>query len=516
MRVLFFLFICSITLFSDEVYSELASQERLQSRLRISYEQLPLPQKESMGIIGTHVDFFPFESFKPLYMGLGFYSSLSGKEGGFFAYGYSLGVRYPLTERLYLDTGAYLGGGAGDYIGFDGGGTVLHSHAAVEYEIDNISLVCGVARTDFPGSSADPKDATDIHPYIGVNIQSGIWYESEGAKSAAAKRFDGLLSDLRITPAVIYYDIDAKSVKRADKFAPGARIQKNFPLLGIQLDKFITDDLFVSFEGYGALSSAAGYAALHAGIGYDMKLSDALVWESKFVAGSAGDSRIDTGGGLILQPLTGLRYVISPGWSLKGLAGRTYAPTGLFSATTYEFGLSWQAKTPDTKGGNYLFESEIFELKHWSMSPSIKLYAPYNSSHKPTPQESKEQVGLVGITFAAPLYEWLDLVASTHWAATGNVGEYAEGMMGARVLTPHMSPLKIRLYIDGEIGAGAGDGINESGGYIAQLLAGAKLPITKRTALSLAYGKMKGSGGDFSADTAMFSIDISMGLFKRR
>lgn len=505
----------------SEIGSNLKNQYSIQKpldiRFRTSYEQVPLPQKDKMGMLGTHVDIFPFDSFKQFYVGLGFYSSITGKEGGFFSYGYTFGLNQEIYDKLAVDAGTYFGGGSGDYIGFDGGGMVLHNHLTLTYDLDIFDLALGVARTDFPNSTVNKDMASDTHMYFGINIRDNIWSEvGTTGDNKQFQAFDGLFADIRVSPAVIYYDIDNKPTKRADKFNGTKRYQKNFPLLGMQVEKFLNDEFFISFEGYGALSSAAGYAALQAGVGYDYKLLDSLTWESKIVTGSAGDGRIDTGGGLIVQPLTGLRLNFSPSFSVKALAGRTYAPTGLFSTTTYEFGISWQDSRPVVKNGTYLFDSKLFDQLSWNVSPSLKFYMPYDSSHKTTPEASKQEIGLVGVIVGIPLNEYISVTASTHWAATGNVGEYAEGFLGVKLSSPKFTPLDVKAILHPEIGAGAGDGINQSGGYAAQLIGGLEIPVYKNTSIEFLAGRTKTSDGRFKANTLALVLDIELNSLSKK
>jgi len=518
------IFLSVLSLYATQLYEELSNdnsiiQESLNARFRTYYETIPLSKGRDMGVVGTHFDFSPFESFNQLYMGLGFISAVTGDEGGFFSYGYTLGIDYKFYKDFHIDGGAYIGGGSGDYIGFENGGMIIRSHAALSYELNSIEIVLGLSRTDFPNTTTNKEYQSDIHPYFGVNISNDIWNQSNDInQSHNVIDFDGFFSDIRITPVMIMHKIDDKPTKRAEKFKPSEAYQADFPMIGMQFDKFLTDKIFVSLEAHAALSSAAGYMALQAGLGYDFKLLDSLVWESKMVLGSAGDSKIDTGGGLILQPMTGLRFEMTPSFSLKTLVGRTYAPSGTFSATTYEAGLSWRASQPTSKEGKYRFRFDYFDRIEWIMSPSIKIYFPYNSAHKQNKEESSKKIGLIGITLAVPLSEWFSLVGSTHWATTGNVGEYAEGLIGAKLSTPQYTALKISANVQCEIGAGAGDGINTTagGGYITQVLAGFKLPISKYTGFTLNAGQMQTSDGKFKASTILLALDIDLNILVKK
>lgn len=502
-----------LSLFTSLLEAEDIIQKTIDARVRTSYETIPLTDTKSMGTLGTHFDWFPLKSL-PVYTGLGFLSSIKGDEGGFFAFGYTLGVNYELYEKIHADAGIYVAGGAGSYIHFPNGGMIVRSHAALSYSINNIDIVLGLARTDFPGTRTNNKYQTDYHPYVGVNIATDIWIESEDTNysKSSYKNFDGLFENIRITPAMMYYDIDDKIVKKEGY----SEYQKNFPSLGIQLDKSIGNDFFISFEAYGALSSAAGYAALQTGLGYDYQLSDYLNWESKVVVGSAGDSRIDTGGGFIIQPMTGFRINLLPSISFKTLVGRTYAPTGLFTATTYEAGISFETSKAVPKKGNYLFKGDEFSNLKWIMTPSIKAYFPHNSTHKSTPKESNKAISLVGITMAVPFNDYVALCGSTHWAMTGNIGSYAEGFFGMELYTPTFTPLDIKAKVSAQIGAGAGAGVNtQSGGYVTYFSAGLDIPLTKHISLNTEIGEMKTSDGNFNAHSLLLGLSIHLNYLYR-
>ena len=492
-------------------------QEKREARIRATYEVIPLTDTIDMGVVGTHLDWYPLDSFKPLYTGIGFLSSMSGEEGGFFTFGYTLGVDYKFYDNFHVDGGVYVSGGAGSYVEFPNGGMLVRSHLALEYETKNVDFVFGLSRTDFPNSRANQENATDIHPFVGINISNDIWTEGIPSNYTYDPTiFDGVFEKIRITPSMLYYDVDNKAVKK-ERFKGADAYQANFPAIGLQLDKFISDEIFVTFEAYGALSSAAGYAAIQVGTGYDYKITDYLAWESKMIVGSVGDSRIDTGSGLLFQPMTGLVLDVTPSLSLKTLIGRSYAPDGLFSSTTYEVGISVKTDKPVTKKGTYLFPSHSFDNIEWTMTPSLKVYFPYDSKHKATKEESQETISLVGVMFGVPLNDWFSIIGSTHWAMTGNIGSYAEGFFGAKLSSPMFTPLDIKLNVMGEIGAGAGAGVNtKSGGYVTHYTTGLSLPVSKHTDLSLSAGRMATSDGSFQALSVLFALDINLNYIYKK
>ena len=486
--------------------------EALDARFRTYYESIPLSKNRDMGIVGTHFDFFPFNSLDEIYMGPGFISSINGEEGGFFSYGYTIGFEHEFYKNFHFDSGIYLGGGAGDYIGFNNGGMILRSHAALSYRLKELEVVAGFSKTDFPNTKRNRDYESDIHPYIGLNINSNLWNQSDNRnKNSSGIDFNGLFHNIRVTPLSSMQKVDNKPTKKGNTF------QEDFPMIGVEFDKFISDKMFVAFGANAALSSAAGYMDLKVGLGYDYKLSDSITWESKMMLGSAGDSKIDTGGGLSLQPMTGLRFALLPSFSLETLVGRTYAPTGLFSASTYEVGLSWETSIPTVKEGKYLFGSNSFDRLAWTLSPGIKTYLPYDSTHKSNGEDGTKEIGLIGITAGIPINKYLSFIGSTYWATTGNIGSYAEGLLGAKISSPKFTPWDIKAVIQGQIGAGAGDGINTaSGGYVTEFLAGFDIPLTDDMSININGGSMKTSDGTFKADTLSLSLTMNLDLITKK
>ncbi len=515
-----FLFIASLN--ANDLYKELSAekapfiQTTSDTRFRITFENIPLANSKDMGVLGTHYDIFPLSN-NPFYVSFGFYNAMTGEDGGFFTFGYTVGVDYELYKNISFDGGVYVGGGSGKYIGFDNGGLMLRSHLGLSYALGNTEVTLGISRTSFPNTEKNKEYENDLHPFFAVHIDDQVWREYKKTNAGIVKNFNGFFRNIRITPVVVYYDIDKKQTKRTDLYSGDDLYQENFPMLGIELERFLNKELFISMEAYGALASAAGYAAIEAGLGYDLMLSRSFAWESKMVLGSAGDGRIDTAGGFILQPMTGLRYKFASSYSLKALVGRTYAPAGKFSATTYEVGLSFDAFQAKPKAGVYSFSKSRFSNLKWSMSPSYKYYIPYDSTHKAKSADASQEIGLIGIMIGVDLNEYVRLLGTTHWAATGNVGSYAEGLFGLKLSTSAFSALKLKATLQGEIGAGAGGSINtSSGGYVTQFVGGLEIPLLKYSSIGVYAGDMKTSDGRFKARTYMLSLNIAMNFLYRQ
>jgi len=151
----------AVSLSANELYKQLSndvvtiSQETLDTSFRLTYEVIPLANAENMGVVGTHYDIFTSDEKNPLYGGFGFFSALSGEDGGFFTFGYTLGIAHQFSNSYKVDAGVYAGGGAGKYIGFDNGGLMLRSHIALAYHFGSVDMRLGVSRTSFPNTRSN-------------------------------------------------------------------------------------------------------------------------------------------------------------------------------------------------------------------------------------------------------------------------------------------------------------------------------------------------------------------------
>ena len=77
--------------------------------LRFSFEEINMPDSgEQMGLYGIGA----YDRLNPwIYSGITLYGAASGRRGGFFTGGYTLGVESKLTENFFFDAGGYVGAG---------------------------------------------------------------------------------------------------------------------------------------------------------------------------------------------------------------------------------------------------------------------------------------------------------------------------------------------------------------------------------------------------------------------
>ena len=79
--------------------------------LRFSFEEIDMPDAgERMGLYSVGA-YDRFNSW--LYGGITLFGAATGRRGGFFTGGYTLGVEHKLTDKWILDAGGYVGAGGG-------------------------------------------------------------------------------------------------------------------------------------------------------------------------------------------------------------------------------------------------------------------------------------------------------------------------------------------------------------------------------------------------------------------
>ena len=116
-------------------------------KLRFSFEEIDMPDGgEFMGLysIGAYDRLNPW-----LYGGVTLYGAATGRRGGFFTGGYTLGLEHQLTDNWILDAGGYVGAGGGGAAA-QGGGLMIRPHIGLKYDFKWSALALNYSYVDFP------------------------------------------------------------------------------------------------------------------------------------------------------------------------------------------------------------------------------------------------------------------------------------------------------------------------------------------------------------------------------
>ena len=84
-----------------------------------------------------------------LYGGITLYGAATGRRGGFFTGGYTVGLEHKLTDNWILDAGYYVGAGGGGAAA-QGGGLMIRPHIGLKYDLSWTALGLNYSYVDFP------------------------------------------------------------------------------------------------------------------------------------------------------------------------------------------------------------------------------------------------------------------------------------------------------------------------------------------------------------------------------
>ena len=279
---------------------------------------------ENMGLysIGAYDRFNPW-----LYGGITLYGAASGRRGGFFTGGYTLGVERKLTDNWIFDAGGYLGAGGGGGAA-QGGGLHIRPHIGLKYDFSWSTLGLNYTYVDFPKGDIS-SDAISLSLDFPFSSPMFNW-EAQGLTEA-----DYFGADLR---NVSRHRSHIAARIRAYSPASGSKTIYEKPLdslglVGVEYSYFLDENWFTTFETAGALSGGVGgYAELLAGVGYRLSLTkdDRLALLPALTIGGAGGGAVATGGGFVARANLGLEYRLSPHLSIIMDGGYLTAPDGNF------------------------------------------------------------------------------------------------------------------------------------------------------------------------------------------
>ncbi len=500
MRASFFpaLFLAGTPLLAQDV-----QLESKRTRWRVGFETVDVPGTEDLGLIGVHHDVLgPLREFPPLYLGIGGYAAVTGELGGFLLGGVTVGTLFRLLPHWYLDAGVFLGGGGG------GGsppadGWAVRPFVALERALGLVALRGEVALLDM-----DALDS-DVHLAIGLSLPSELLLARRGRIAREIPDQARIERPLRVTPRALWLHPGGDSHRRN-----GSELDEDLSLLGLGVDYFVGDLVFLPLEVYGAVGNdAADLVLALAGLGLSVPLSELLSLEAKVEVGAGGGSDVDTGGGFLWQALAGLRAHVSRRVSLEAFGGFIEAPDSEFEATAVSLGLSWSANPIELRldfpRGNLAREglsAEDTRIGQTRFSVLGKLYDPPSSAHKKNGEPHEDGLGLIGVGAEQPLGRGLALTARAFTGIEGDIGGYSEALLGGKFefrthwLEGHA------FFVAGELGAAGGARVDVESGLIYHASGGWRYEFGERTFATLEFGRVEADRGSFEAGSLIAGL----------
>ena len=464
--------------------------------LRFSFEEIDMPDAgEHMGLysIGTYNRLNPW-----LYGGITLYGAATGRRGGFFTGGYTLGVERQLIDNWIFDSGAYLGAGGGGSAA-QGGGLMIRPHIGLKYNFSWSSLGINYSYIDFPNGDIS-SDAITLSLDIPFTSPILNW-EDDGLN--ATDYFGASFSDVSRHRSHLAARVRAYYPSSDSKTTYSGSFDDSLGLVGVDYSYFLDENWFATFETAGAASGGVGgYAELLAGIGYRLPLTkdDRLALLPTLSIGGAGGGAVDTGGGFVARTNLGLEYRFSPDFSMIFDGGYLNAPDGNFDTPYVGLNLAYVMETfaQDQKGAP-IMEKDLIQTNKWRFRPAHQWY--FDAQRK---GGFSRDMQLLGGKIDWMVTDWWYLTGQGLSAYEGGAGGYSEGHWGLGVFGPNWNNWQI--YGEMLIGAGGGGGVDSGSALLYKPSIGLEYNLNDDFSLQTGMGKVISKEGNLDADTFEFSL----------
>jgi len=259
--------------------------------------------------------------------------AMGGQSDGFAELLAGAGYRIPLlSPHLHLSASLAAGGAGGGQIDTSGG-LVAKARVGLEYDLTP-SLKLGVegGRIESIGS-------------FSANFYSLSLGYRLGEIGAGERGHEQSLDGVRLAKWRLV-GVQNTSFDAARKNGSN----QDLSLVGLKIEKFLTDSFYLTGQAHGAYAGdAGGYAVGLIGAGWEIPLREdgRLSFNAEFSVGASGGGGVDVGGGAIIQPQVGLSWRFSQQFAARLEAGRVKALEGKLDSNVVGLGLVYEFSRPE-------------------------------------------------------------------------------------------------------------------------------------------------------------------------
>jgi len=260
--------------------------------------------------------------------------AMGGESDGFAELLAGAGYRFPLlNQRLQLSASLAAGGAGGGQVD-TGGGLVAKARVGLEYDFTPaLKLGLEVGRLESAGDfSAN---------FYGLNLGYRVGEISTGKSGNAWQGDEAVrLAKWRLV------GVHQTSLAAARKSGS----DQDLSLVGLKVEKFLTDSVYLTGQAHGAYTGdAGGYAVGLIGAGWEIPLREdgRLSFNAELAAGASGGGGVAVGGGAIVQPQVGLTWRLNHQLAARLEAGRVKALDGKLDSNLIGFGLAYEFSRPE-------------------------------------------------------------------------------------------------------------------------------------------------------------------------
>ncbi|CAA0180213.1 conserved hypothetical protein. probable transmembrane protein [Tenacibaculum maritimum] len=493
--------------FSQQKNLEEFQGKKLVNRVRLNFIPVQMPTssfpnlKNTMGLMGLHYQ-VPFNEW--LYGGAAIHSAITGDQGGLFTLGIEVGIHKHLFKNLYFDTNFHFGGGGG-YRYLVNDGAFINTNLGLQYKKKAFSFGVQYSHLNFYSGKIKSNSIslfleipsilrfTDYQQaqkeFINTSLSKNNLWKRAAIKNAQQVRFD------------FFFPFGNSRKDNANQQAP---LRATLYVIGFEYQKYMNEEVFL-FAHTDAIYKGlrAGFMDLFFGAGYRLNLSERLNLFGKLGIGAAG-GRIAPEGGLMMYPSAGINLALSNRFSLSSHGGYYRAITGDLEAYTLGFGLKYTS----FNGGTYFATEEYQNLYTQGIRIALLNQSYFKVAKTDAP---KTDLQLLAIQLNYDINNTFYVIGEAGFAYKGKSGGYAHGLVGIGLYSPRFLDEKLRVHLEGMIGAAGGAGVDTGEGIVIRPSLGISYHISPSISLFSSIGKMVAPFGNMNTSNinAGLSFELS-------
>ena len=425
---------------------------------RVTYETISF-LNENMGLVGTGLIFG--DNF---YSGIGIYSAVTGKRGGFFTGGVEFGKKTKIGQ-FYNDIGCFVGGGGGGSAP-QGGGLMIRPHIGLLYGYFGVSY----SKVLFPNGDIDSNQFS-----LQFDYPFRMLFKHNNSNKVDITGYKW--SDDYF--AIIYqrYIPHHSKTTTNQKLTPISLLGFEY---GNYYDNFAT---YIEASGAGG-GNSDGYAEFLGGVKFEKKFSNLGVY-LKMGIGASGGGKVDTGGGLVSKEGIGVSGKIG-NFGIVAEGGHIDSIKGKFHSAILKGALNYELHFLGIEG---LDKVSFYNEKEYHIDI-------YNQTY--LQKINNNNINLIGIKISK-YYNNLYFSSDALGAYKGEAGGYAVGLVGVGYRY-----FDVSCGVD--FGVAGGGGVDVGGGFIYQANVGYEYDIDQDISLKLSILQTKAFKG--LLDTTALNIGI--------
>lgn len=249
--------------------------------------------------------------------------ALGGDSTGYMEILGGVGYSYEFTAKSNAQVKLSLGAAGGGEVNTGGGGVTKASLNFNYSALKSLTTGIGVGYYHALEGNFDAKFAK-----IQVGMNTNLLTLGSQKSSIDFDMFDTQKFTLRFSHQTYLYDETLSPRK------DGEPIQ----LLGAKIDWYLNDNFYVTGQGFAAYrGGAGGYATGIFGLGYIQAIMKDISLVAELAGGAGGGGSLQTGSGMIAQPMAGCIYDINKKLALELMAGKIMAINGELESNLIDF-----------------------------------------------------------------------------------------------------------------------------------------------------------------------------------